>query len=163
MGVVTQNFSARSARTLSKTPPVFNSWIRPCRGWYIRHISEQLLSSGVKLGNLNCFFICSSPDLEGYSLGTLCLCSCDGGCGGSLCVHSSGGREGEPGSQKNSPCWAPLRQNGGGYMHLYSCLALINVASICPWFAYHTNTLYDCVSAHADSLLLYLRGKTTYK
>jgi len=25
------------------------------RGWYISHISEQLLSSGVNLGNLNCF------------------------------------------------------------------------------------------------------------
>jgi len=30
VGVITQNFSARSARTILKEPPFLNSWIRPC-------------------------------------------------------------------------------------------------------------------------------------
>ena len=46
----------------------------------------------------------SSPEHEGPRVGTLCLCSCDGGCGDSLCVHSSGGCEGEPGTHQDSEC-----------------------------------------------------------
>ena len=46
----------------------------------------------------------SSPDHEGLHVGTLCLCSRDGGCGDSLCVHSSGGCDGEPGTHQDSPC-----------------------------------------------------------
>ena len=89
-------------------------------------MSLSCCSSKIKLCNLYIFLFWPSPVHEGLHLGTLCLCSRDGGCGDSLCVHSSGGCEGEPGAHQDSPCWAPLRRTTWGEYMLLVCSPCID-------------------------------------